>query len=409
MEQVAVDDPSLKDRGCKSRCMSTLSDLIDLGLVLLDVVLDVYTVVSLYQEEAYVFMGLLVFILLGSSLLVNSFSLLWYLDGRRESKTESLVKNLDGRDTRKENHLKNLCSLKILHVFQLGVFLRISICGFCCEKLYTTDEVRSLKNDLCILRLIETFSESAPQLVLMLTIFIMREDLGPITSAFIYTSVTTYHRSMCSFAPDKAKQGWGFSVLYFLWNLLLIGSRVMAVALFASAFPRYIAAHFLCSWMVLFFFAWRCKTKFMNSDGKEWFDQATVGLIWYFNWFNMVPGKSRWRSIVYHTWMVLDIGILCGFWVWQIKKSSPYFDIPLDPYFVLGVIMSLYFAGLGLKVIFMYCHQQTKTDERLEGTTNENEVNSAFRCVGHEESFGPPEQVIRVNKRMKILADNFYS
>lgn len=40
-----------------------------------------------------------------------------------------------------------------------------------------------LSHDLSMLRLIETFSESAPQLVLMLTVMLQRGELSPVPGA----------------------------------------------------------------------------------------------------------------------------------------------------------------------------------------------------------------------------------
>ena len=91
--------------------------------------------------------------------------------------------------------------------------------------------------------------------------------------------VVDYHRSLCSFLPDKAKQGWGSSMVYFLWNLLLIAPRVAAIALFASVLPSYIAAHFLLLWPVFVLWAWRQDTYFMDSAAGEWLYRATIGLI----------------------------------------------------------------------------------------------------------------------------------
>uniref|UniRef100_A0A4W5QFW5 XK-related protein n=1 Tax=Hucho hucho TaxID=62062 RepID=A0A4W5QFW5_9TELE len=403
------------------------------GLVffLLDVGLDAWAVVSFYQEEDYVFMGLLVFLLLGSSALVQAFSWLWYHYDK------------DGTETTTESLVKNLCSLKILHLFQMGVYLRyagvvrISICGFCCGKRYMDGDAVYLTHDLSLLRLIEAFSESTPQLVLMITIIVQRGEVEPITilkalgsASAIAISVTMYHRSLRSFLPDKAKQGWFSSVVYFLWNLLLIGPRVGAVALFASAFPCFITAHFLSSWMVLFFFAWRLKTDFMDSAGGEWLYRATIGLIWYFSWFNVIKGDTRCRSTLYHTWIGVDIGMLCGLWVWQMKKNPPYFELPLDPHVILGIMISFYIVGLGLKVIYYtYSHPkiaQLREDERClkaeprsepEDLTSDSHDEVDSRVMSHrmgptepvKTSSGPPEPVIRVNKRMRNLADNFYS
>uniref|UniRef100_A0A8C8CJM7 XK-related protein n=1 Tax=Oncorhynchus tshawytscha TaxID=74940 RepID=A0A8C8CJM7_ONCTS len=370
------------------------------GLVffLLDVGLDAWAVVSFYHEEDYVFMELLVFLLLGSSALVQAFSWLWYHYDK------------DGTETRTESLVKNLCSLKILHLFQMGVYLRISICGFCCGKRYMGGDAVYLTHDLSLLRLIEAFSESTPQLVLMITIIVQRGEVEPITTSAIAVSVTMYHRSLRSFLPDKARQGWFSFVVYFLWNLLLIGPRVAAVALFASAFPCFITAHFLSFWM----------TDFMDSPGGEWLYWATIGLIWYFSWFNVIKGDTRCQSTLYHTWIGVDIGMLCGLWVWQMKKNPPYFELPLDPYVILGIMISFYIVGLGLKVIYYkYSHPritQLREDERClepeprsepEDLTSDchDEVDS--RLMSHR--MGPTEPVIRVNKRMRNLADNFYS
>lgn len=85
-----------------------------LGLVflLVDIGLDVFTVVSFYQEKAYVPLGILLLLLLGSSVLVQIYSLLFYSYDNFE------------RQTRVENCLSKRL-LKLLHVFQLGIYFRL--------------------------------------------------------------------------------------------------------------------------------------------------------------------------------------------------------------------------------------------------------------------------------------------
>ncbi|XP_010871426.5 XK-related protein 8 [Esox lucius] len=384
-----------------------LFTVVGLFCFVLDMVLDVWAVASFYLEGEYVYMGMLVFLLLGSSLLVQAFSLLWYLCDK------------DGTETRTGGLVKNLRSLKILHVFQMGVFVRyagvvsVSICGFCYKKRYMEGDAVFLSHDLSLLRLFETFSESAPQLVLMVTIIIGEGSVDLITilkaigsASAISVSVTMYHRSLRSFLPSKAKQGWLSSVVYFLWNLLLIGPRVAAVSLFASAFPCYIAAHFLCSWMVLFLFASQLNTDLMDSIGGERLYQATIGLIWYFSWFHVTRGTSRWISTIYHTWIAVDIVILCGLWIWQTKESPPYFDLPLEPCVIFVVNMLLYFSGLGLKVIYYkYCHPKCTLQIEPDTDSQEGEDEVDFRCMVSSQ----PKPSARVNKRMRNLAETFYS
>lgn len=84
-----------------------------LGLVFLlaDIGLDVAAAVSLYQERALVSLGFLLLFLLGSSLLVQAFSWLWY-------SYDSFK-----RDTRVESCL-SLAQLRLLHLLQLGIYFR---------------------------------------------------------------------------------------------------------------------------------------------------------------------------------------------------------------------------------------------------------------------------------------------
>lgn len=85
-----------------------------LGLLflLLDIVLDVWTLVTFYQEKAHVCLGLLLLFLLGSSILVQAFSWLWYS-----------YENFS-RYTRVEK-LPSPAQLLLLHVLQLGIYFRL--------------------------------------------------------------------------------------------------------------------------------------------------------------------------------------------------------------------------------------------------------------------------------------------
>lgn len=85
-----------------------------LGLIflLLDIVLDIVAVVSLYEEKEYVSLGVLLLFLVGSSVLVQAFSWLWYSyeDFNRETTVEKCV---------------SVTCLKLLHWLQLGIYFRL--------------------------------------------------------------------------------------------------------------------------------------------------------------------------------------------------------------------------------------------------------------------------------------------
>uniref|UniRef100_A0A672MP67 XK-related protein n=1 Tax=Sinocyclocheilus grahami TaxID=75366 RepID=A0A672MP67_SINGR len=97
--------------GCLLKYLFTLVGLL---LFLLDIVLDIWTVVSFYQDGAYVYMAVMIFLLLGSSVLLQVFSWLWYSDSleKIESKVEKFA----------DRHLL----IKPFHFLQLGIYLRFA-------------------------------------------------------------------------------------------------------------------------------------------------------------------------------------------------------------------------------------------------------------------------------------------
>lgn len=86
---------------------------LSLVFYLMDAVLDVWAVKCLYKGEKYFSMGLLIFLLLGSSVLRQIFSWLWY-SGSSQTSPETKV----------ERFIRRRGLLGPVHLCQLGVFLR---------------------------------------------------------------------------------------------------------------------------------------------------------------------------------------------------------------------------------------------------------------------------------------------
>ncbi|XP_024152665.1 XK-related protein 8 [Oryzias melastigma] len=400
-----------------------------LPLFITDVVLDVLAVVNFYQERAWVRLSVLLLLLVGSSVLTQIYSWKWYTE-------DGLILK-----TRVEGVLEK--ALKTLHVLQLGIYVRhlgvleMSTLGCCCQDLDSNDVAVELSHDLCMLRLIEAFSESAPQIVLWLTIILQDGELDFITVLKVLCSVgavafcvTTYHRSLRSFVKDTTQLTIISSIIYFLWNLLLLISRLMALALFASVLPCFIFAHCICSWMVFVLFAWRAKTDFMDNDpcGERLY-RATVGLIWYFDWFNVVKGKTKKSAMLYHSFILLDICMLCGLWYWTMNTQPPQFVIPW-PYAeaTAGGVVGLYILGLLVKIIYYkFFHPKLSRDD-LRRDQDEVDGNILMRASVPDLTPAPlsglyqPESIAmrafppaappltqHGNKRMRKLAENFYS
>lgn len=236
------------------------------------------------------------------------------------------------------------------------------------------------------------------------------------TSVFVVVSVVAsttsmawmvvdYHRSLRSFLPDKAKQGWGSSSIYFLWNLLLIAPRVATLALFASVLPEYIAAHFLMLWPIFVLWAWRQRTNFMDSVAGEWLYRATVGLIWYISWFNVAEGRTRGRSIIYHSFMATDGVILLATW-WS------YRDPVLSEAYALFLLIALpltYLLGLLFKALYYCCFHPKLWRPPLRDPGLPDDLPDAqvsFRNFTTQD--GTPSSQL-LNRRMACHAAHFYS
>uniref|UniRef100_A0A3P9DGF3 XK-related protein n=1 Tax=Maylandia zebra TaxID=106582 RepID=A0A3P9DGF3_9CICH len=342
----------------KYSCWDFLFTCVGLPLYLVDIGLDIWTAVSFYKEKAYVCLAVLLFLLLVSSLLTQAYSWLWYSYDKFRMKTK-----VEGWPTKR--------LLKLLHVFQLGIYFSFR------TKLPDPESVAVfLSQDLSMLRIVETFSESAPQLTLMLTIILQQGHLDPVTGTVYYSTsaiactVTTYHRSL---------------LIYFIWNLVLISSRLTALALFASVLPCFIFAHFICSWLVLFFFAWRSKTDFMDSPCGEWLYRAT--------------GKTRYRTALYHGYILTDICILCAVWCWKMSTDPPDFVIePMHALITAACVIAVYVLGLILKLFIIKSSIQTLTKMSLKGPAQSSnlKVKWDFVCLQPQQMWQliirPPHQ-----------------
>lgn len=92
--------------------LDSLLSCVGLIFLLFDIGLDIWAVVSFYHEKDYVSLGILVLLLLVSSVLVQAFSWLWYSyeNFQMETKVEKSL---------------SVGQVKLLHVLQFGIYLRL--------------------------------------------------------------------------------------------------------------------------------------------------------------------------------------------------------------------------------------------------------------------------------------------
>ncbi|KAM6108669.1 XK-related protein 8 [Pterocles gutturalis] len=305
--------------------------------------------------------------------------------------------------------------LAALHLLQLGFLFRClhalkvgwKVCWAKAEEEEEQSRMAFLSHDISMLRLFETFLENTPQLTLLLYVILRTNKAEPsqglgICTAFLCVtwSLLDYHQSLRSFLQDKYELSLGSSVVYFLWNLFLICPRILTVALFALLWPYGVAIHVLLVWLAMFLWVSLQGTDFMESPGPEQLYRAMVAVILYFSWFNVAQGRTLYRSIIYHSFILVDSTLLAVSWLWCRYPSEEHsYLVP-----VVSAALPCYLLGLALRVAY-YQWLHPNVQAQREGACDE--VDASGRSDGLEfRSFSVPDLV---NRRMRWLAQAHFS
>uniref|UniRef100_G1LXD2 XK-related protein n=1 Tax=Ailuropoda melanoleuca TaxID=9646 RepID=G1LXD2_AILME len=252
--------------------------------------------------------------------------------------------------------------------------------------------------DISMLRLFETFLETTPQLTLVLAIVLQSgraesyQWVGICTSFVgISWALLDYHRALRTCLPSKSPLGLGSSVVYFLWNLLLLWPRVLAVALFSALFPRYVALHFVGLWLVLLFWVWLQGTDFMPGACSEWLYRATVATILYFCWFSVAEGRTRGRAAIHLAFLLGDSVLMVVTWWTHI----PWLPSGIPVRMLLPASGICFLLGLALRLVYYHwLHPSCRWEpDRVDGTQGLHPVE--WRRLPH-------------NRRMAQLARCFF-
>ncbi|NWR78239.1 XKR8 protein, partial [Centropus unirufus] len=292
---------------------------------------------------------------------------------------------------------------RCLHALRVGW----AVCWAQEEDEEQQSHIAFLSHDISMLRLFETFLENTPQLALLLYVILRTNKAEPsqglgICTAFLCVtwSLLDYHQSLRSFLQDKHELSLVSSFIYFLWNLFLICPRVLAIALFALLWPYGVAVHFPLVWLVMFLWVSLQGTDFMESPGPEQLYRAVVAVILYFSWFNVAPGRTLHRSIIYHGFVLVDSALLALSWLWGRPPDDGHaYLVPL-----VTAALPCYLLGLALRVAYYVWLHPTVRAQREGGC---DEVDAGMRSPGLEfRALSEPEVV---NRRMRCLAQAHFS
>ncbi|XP_067108056.1 XK-related protein 9 isoform X1 [Osmerus mordax] len=286
-----------------------------LGLVLylVDVGTDIVLGVTYFIARDFVWSGLTLFFMLLGAVSTQIFSYAWYRDDMR-----NVLINPDG-NSRISGMSK--CGLTLLHLSGMGVFTRYYHLlkkggrAVWSDKMDEKDQrlrLFCLATDLSMLKLFETFLESAPQLLLQLYI-ILGHNYRSITQYVslvgsfvnITWSIVDYRRCLRRSLTHVNEMPSGLPLtVYMLYKLLTITSHILSYTLLL-VLNIYSTIAMLIIWILGTIWAFWLQTNFCTSKGLEYLYRAIVGVILAFTFFNVKGQHTRSAMSVYYVFHVL--------------------------------------------------------------------------------------------------------
>uniref|UniRef100_A0A8D0G939 XK-related protein n=1 Tax=Sphenodon punctatus TaxID=8508 RepID=A0A8D0G939_SPHPU len=212
--------------------------------------------------------------------------------------------------------------------------------------------------DVNMLRLLETFLESAPQLVLQLCIMIQKnraETLPCVSSVASLMSLAwvlaSYHKLLRDSRDDKKSMSYRGALIHLFWRLFTISSRVISFALFASIFQLYFGIFVVVHWCAMAFWIIHGGTDFCMSKWEEILFNMVVGIVYIFCWFNVKEGRTRYRMFAYYTVVLTENAALTLLWYfYRDPNTTDSYAVPalccVFLSFAAGIVLMLLYYGV---------------------------------------------------------------
>jgi len=401
--KLSIDETDALPTSLRYNALDFLCTTISVLTYVVDVVFDCIVAYYFYHLAVdhgiyhYWYFGLTVFFIVMPSLTMTGFSLRWYLMDN------------DNAQLPKVGMVRWVLRLLVL-LLQIAPILRyidsmrygiLSKCARTREMNATTEEEKARWHrervkwytlmvyedaDATLLRLYESFMESAPQLVLQIYILlkdphasriypykppvegmdvdhtedVLEPGVNPVlklsilvlsvTSSLISLawSLVVYHRSLRYTYPHKKNINFLGTLFQFLWHFCSITARVLALSLFASALPQWIGPLCAAHWIVMASWVISQRTAACNTKGEEFLFALVLGVIYIFMFFNAKEERTRYKYLLYYSFcLVENSAIIC---IWFLSPSTS-----LASWYVFPAMVGHYlafFAG----IMFMLCY-----------------------------------------------------
>ena len=123
----------------------------------------------------------------------------------------------------------------------------------------------------------------------------------------------------------------------------MIGSRVLALALFAARFKAYVALICAIHWFSMFAWIISMRTKFCDNRMEELGYNAVLAVMFIFCYFNPIDSPTRYRFTIFYIVMFFENTLLMSLYFTHHNSLKDWFRVPaMVAHFVsffLGIVI----------------------------------------------------------------------
>ncbi|KAM3930827.1 XK-related protein 5 [Leptodactylus fuscus] len=213
-------------------------------------------------------------------------------------------------------------TLTLTHILQLGILrrhvdsLRLALR----RKGRSAPDEQELvmkQGDLSLLRLIEVLLQALPQLLLQTYIYmtVSPPDGYAVSSALLCLlslswALVSFSHFLCLLRPGHLCLPWASVLCQLLWRMGMIGTRVMALIVFAREYHYWVFAVGGAHWLVMSFWLVAQQTDVISTPCYWRLFNVLLGAVYIFCFINVRDGPSRYRVAIFYVIMLLENCIL---------------------------------------------------------------------------------------------------
>ncbi|KAM6085500.1 XK-related protein 5 isoform 2-T2 [Theristicus caerulescens] len=212
------------------------------------------------------------------------------------------------------------CWLLALHILQLGLWKRywdVLRTAVKAGGKAGAGEVLMQRGDVCVLRLLEALLQTLPHLLLQAYVVVAVDPAGfiPGVSAGLSLlslawALVSYSRFACLLKPGHLCPPAAAILCLLLWRTGMLGTRVLALVLFARLYSFWVFAVAGVHWLLMSFWLVAQQTDIVAQPCRWRLFNCLVGAVYIFCYVNVRPGPSKHRVAVFYAIMLMENTLL---------------------------------------------------------------------------------------------------